>query len=190
MERDKPQEKPAATTRSIEPTIEPTAEPKTSLPHLEASIKAIGGMGLIFLVGIIVYEVILRSFFHTSTDAAEEFAGYAVVLLTFFGACLAIRDNMLFQVRVVFKRLPSAAQKTLKLLYLLLSISVCSTLLVQAVKLELSSYSRGNVAPTTTATPLWMPQLILLIGIALLIIFLLERLWVALRSASRTGGLD
>ncbi|BBI64877.1 hypothetical protein HSBAA_61830 [Vreelandella sulfidaeris] len=39
----------------------------------------------------------------------------------------------------------------------------------------MSSFARGNVAPTALMTPLWIPQMLLPVGLSVMTLFLLER---------------
>ncbi len=52
------------------------------------------------------------------------------------------------------------------LLFDMLSLLFCLVLLWQLTRFVLQSYRSGDVAPTLLATPLWIPQALMPIGIA------------------------
>lgn len=149
-------------------------------------VRAIAGVALVALVALVAAEIVSRFFFSYSLRIVEELAGYLVVGLTLFGASLAVRKNSLFQVGFLFDALPRALRHGLNLFYLVLSFAVCSVLIWYTAQLVMSSYQRGNVAPTFLMTPLWIPQLVMPVGLLFVAVFIVERGLVALRN----GGCD
>ncbi|ARS53757.1 MULTISPECIES: TRAP transporter small permease [Kushneria] len=153
---------------------------------IAAGVRFIAGLALVVLVLIVSAEIVSRFFFNHSLRVVEELAGYLVVGLTLFGASLAVRKNSLFQVGFIFDALPHALKKGLSLIYMALSLAVCGVLIWYTLQLVLSSWSRGNVAPTFLMTPLWMPQLLIPLGLTFTAIFIIERAIITLRH----GGTD
>lgn len=147
---------------------------------MAALVRGTTGLALIVLVLMVCAEIVSRSFFNHSLKVVEELAGYLVVSLTLFGASLSLRSNSLFQVGFVLHTLPAGLQRMLNLLFQLVALGVCGVLIWQTGKLVLSSYARGNVAPTTLMTPLWIPQLLVPLGLSMIAIFIIEHLIVTL----------
>jgi TRAP-type C4-dicarboxylate transport system permease small subunit len=58
----------------------------------------------------------------------------------------------------------------------LLSFAFCALLLWQLGRFELTSYRFGDRAPTYLATPLWIPQAVMLLGAAALCFSMLRTL--------------
>jgi TRAP-type C4-dicarboxylate transport system permease small subunit len=139
------------------------------------AVRAIGALSLVVLTALVIAEVLVRFATGGSLDVVEELAGYLVVVITFFGACISLRADRLFSVDFIVALLPRGARAVLFYVYLALSLVLCLVLLRYSVNLVLSSFSRGNFAPTALATPLWLPQLIMPIGLVALIVALLER---------------
>ena len=69
------------------------------------------GAVLVALVLLVCTEAVLRGFANVSLGFAEELTGYAVVMLTFFGAALALRSGSLFQVHFLFERFAPAPRR-------------------------------------------------------------------------------
>ena len=139
------------------------------------------GLALVLLVLLVCAEIVARFFFNHSLKIVEELAGYLVVSLTLFGASLSLRSNSLFQVGFLLNALPAGLKRVLNLCFQLISLGVCGVLIWQTGKLVLSSYARGNVAPTTLMTPLWLPQLLVPLGLLMIALFIVEHLIVTLR---------
>ncbi|MCE3026694.1 TRAP transporter small permease [Salinicola sp. DM10] len=162
----------------------PSAEPASAgsvFDIIATGVRCLAGLGLVMLVILVSAEIVSRFFFAYSLRVVEELAGYIVVGLTLFGAGLAVRKNTLFQVGFLFDALPQGARRLLSLVYLTLSLAVCGVLIHYTLQLVASSYTRGNVAPTFLMTPLWIPQLLIPLGLTFIAVFIVERMIVTLR---------
>ncbi|WP_280566718.1 TRAP transporter small permease [Chromohalobacter sp. 296-RDG] len=142
---------------------------------LAALVRLLAGLGLITLTTLIVAEIGSRLFFSSSLQVVEELSGYLVIATTLFGSSLAIRNDALFQVSFLYGVLQPRVRQVLGLLYIALAIGICGVLIWYSSQLVMSSFSRGNVAPTALMTPLWMPQLLLPVGLSVMTLFLFER---------------
>lgn len=130
---------------------------------------------LIILVSLVAGEALSRSLFNYSLGFVEEVTGYCVVMLTFFGAAIAMRSGSLFQVHFLYDALPRAGRVWLTRIFVLVALLICGVLIWKTNDLMLSSFSRGKFAPTVLRTPLWIPQLLLPIGFGMIGIFLIEQ---------------
>lgn len=133
------------------------------------------GSTLVFLVILVCSEAFLRGGFNYSLGFAEELTGYCVVMLTFFGAALALRNGSLFQVYFLFDTMPENIKVFIKRLFIIIALSICIVLAWKAKDLVLSSFERGKFAPTVLRTQLWIPQLFLPTGFIVIGIFLVEQ---------------
>lgn len=130
---------------------------------------------LAVLVFLVCGEAFLRSAFNYSLGFVEEVTGYCVVMLTFFGAALALRGGTLFQVQFLFDSLPKAVGIWIMRAFVLVALLICAILIVKTNDLMLSSLARGKFAATVLRTPLWIPQLLMPAGFALIATFLVEQ---------------
>lgn len=150
------------------------------------SIRFISGLALLLLVLLICSEIVSRFFFNYSLRVVEELAGYLVVCLTLMGASLSLRRNQLFQVGFIVNQLPVVWRRYLNLFYLVLSLSVSCVLIWYTSHLVISSFGRGNVAPTFLMTPLWIPQLLIPLGLCCIAFFIVEKIIVLLCDRERS----
>ncbi|MCS2609786.1 TRAP transporter small permease [Halomonas dongshanensis] len=139
--------------------------------------RLVAGAILVFLTLLVTLEVISRSAFNVSFHMVEEITGYLVVALTLLGAGLSLRDGSMFRVEFLFDKLPLTLKASLLSAFSLLGVGMCGVLVWQTCRLVASSYARGNVAPTVLMTPLWIPQMLLPFGLAIIAVFLIEQLW-------------
>ncbi len=145
------------------------------------------GAILVALVVLVCGEAFLRGVFHYSLGFAEELTGYFVVMLTFFGASLSLRQGALFQVHFVFDNLPEGTRVWLKRLFVVVALVICAVMIWKTKDLVLSSFSRGKFAPTVLRTPLWIPQMLLPAGFVVIGVFLFEQFLLTFKKA---GGND
>jgi len=127
---------------------------------------------LIIMMMLIIAEVIARSFFSTSLQFVDEYASYALVWVTYLGISVALHDGALFSVELVTDRLSTRVRAALQVAWDILGLWFSVTMCWQGVRQVMSSYERDMVAPTVLATPLWIPQIVMPIGSALLVLVL------------------
>lgn len=172
-------------------TPEPVSGAASAGPVFDALarlVRAATAVVLAALVVLVCSEVVLRGVANISLDIVEEMTGYFVVVLTFFGAALALRASALFQVNFIFRALPEGVRVWLFRLFVVVALAVCVVLAWRTGDLVASSLARGKFAPTVLRTPLWIPQLVMPAGFALIGVFLIEQL--LLSGRRRRAGKD
>lgn len=157
------------------PKLEGPASAGPLFDHVARTVSLLTGAGLTALVVLVCTEAFLRGFANISLGFAEELTGYLVVMLTFFGAALALRSGALFQVHFLFDRLPTVLSAVIKRGFVIFAFIVCAVLAWKCYDLMASSFARGKFAPTVLRTPLWLPQLLMPAGFAVIGLFLLEQ---------------
>src|SRR4029077_17303300 len=93
-------------------------------------------------------------------------------------------------VDLVQARLSPFGRAGLPVIFDLLSLAFCVLLLWQLVRFEISSFRFGDRAPTYLATPLWIPQIAMMLGAAALCFSMLRTLAVdaaRLRALGKTS---
>jgi TRAP-type C4-dicarboxylate transport system permease small subunit len=133
------------------------------------------GAVLAALVTLVCGEAFLRGAFNYSLGFAEELTGYGVVMLTFFGASLALRQGSLFQVHFLFDAVPAHVRLWLMRVFVVVALAICIILAWKTKDVMLSSFVRGKFAPTVLRTPLWIPQMLLPLGFGVIGFFLIEK---------------
>lgn len=137
---------------------------------------AIGSALLLIMMAMIVVEVVLRGLFKSSLLVVDEYSGYLVVAITFLGIPFALRDQALLRVDVVIDRLRGRGRALAELVFDLVSFACAAALGWFLLRMVLTSYERGTFTTTPAMTPLWLPQAIMPIGIALTLLVLAGRI--------------
>lgn len=143
---------------------------------------------IVTMVLVIAAEVVSRGFFNFSLHITHELAGYLLVAVTFLGIGISLHDRALFRVEFLFSRLPARGQHALQLVFDLLALGFGVVLDHQLIRLVISSYTRGVREATILATPLYIPQIAMPVGVSLMIIVLLAHIWGDCRALCGLNG--
>lgn len=136
---------------------------------------------ILAMAGITAAEVIARSFFNISFELADELGGYMLVAAVFLGLGPALAGGAMLRVEMVEQRLPAPVRRVLDILFHVMALIVSGIALFWIWQHVASSMRRETIAATWLETPLWVPQLAMPIGMALLIATLLVSLVRTLR---------
>jgi TRAP-type C4-dicarboxylate transport system permease small subunit len=144
----------------------------------------LAALAILAMAGITAAEVIARSFFNISFELADELGGYLLVAAVFLGLGPALAGGAMLRVEMVEQRLPAPIRHGLDILYHLLALAVSCVAFFWIWQHVASSMRRETIAATWLETPLWIPQLAMPVGMALLIATLV----VSLLRCLRGGG--
>ncbi|UOA33129.1 hypothetical protein DSM110093_02941 [Sulfitobacter sp. DSM 110093] len=134
------------------------------LSRLAAVIAA---CALLYMVGHIIYEIILRSFFATSTFVLDEFVGYAISICIIWSLGYVLEHGDLIRVGLVLDRLPERAQQLLTAASALMAGAMSAGLAWMFWIRVARAWSRGTVSSSVAAVPTWIPEGAIMVGLAL-----------------------
>ncbi|MCK0768542.1 MULTISPECIES: TRAP transporter small permease [Chromohalobacter] len=113
----------------------------------------------------------------------SEMAAYLLVGATFLSMAYTFTHYAHIRVTLVISRLPPRARVWVETLCLLVSLALSVLLTWELVGLVRESLEYNDVSSGLLAIPLWIPQSVLVVGIALMCMALLETLLGTLRTA-------
>lgn len=147
------------------------------------------GGGLILASAFLVaVDVLLRKLFLVTVGGSDELSGYAFAIGTTWALGFTLLRRANVRVDALYSRLPAALCAILDIAALLALGLFVGLLTWQAWAVFDTSLAFNAKATTPLATPLWMPQLLWLAGLALFIFTLVPLLLRALL-ALLTGDL-
>ncbi|WP_349295498.1 TRAP transporter small permease (plasmid) [Thioclava sp. 'Guangxiensis'] len=150
-----------------------------SISRLAAIIAA---CALVYMVGHIAYEIVLRSFFETSTFVLDEFVGYAVMICVIWSLGYVLEQGDLIRVGLVTNRLPERVQELMSAVSALVTSAATAGLAWMFWIRVARAYKRGTVSSSVAAVPMWIPESAMTVGLAL---FALAALSYGLRHITR-----
>jgi TRAP-type C4-dicarboxylate transport system permease small subunit len=149
---------------------------------IDALLGAVAGLAakiacvLLFAIFLITnVEVGGRYFFNYSTLVADEYGGYLFVWMAFLGFAFTLRSGHFLRVEMLVTRLPPRLQRLCEGFSAAAAAILCAVLAHSAWSVFHLSLKFGSVSLQASRTPLYLPQLILPIGMAFLsLIFVCE----------------
>lgn len=131
---------------------------------------------LVIMMLLITAEVAVRSLFNYSLQFTDELSGYLLVVVTFLGISISLKEGAVFRVDFLYRRLAARVRTALDFVFQVLALVFAVLLDYQVIRLVVSSYERDVTAPTLLATPLYVPQIIMPVGVSLMVLLQFVRI--------------
>lgn len=125
----------------------------------------IAGFAILGSALMIAAEVIARKRFGVTLVGADEIAGYVLAVSVTWGASLALVRRAHVRIDILHAQAPRAVAAALDLLALLSMLVFTCLLGWFATQLLATNIRVGAVSNTGMETPLWIPQLLWVVGI-------------------------
>jgi TRAP-type C4-dicarboxylate transport system permease small subunit len=127
---------------------------------------------MVAMVLLILAEIVLRGVFNSTTEHSDELVGYFLVGLSFLSLALCQSRGAFHRVEMVQMRLGPHGQAISALIFDTLSFGYIALTGWYFVQFVMSSYRREALASTALGTPLWIPETVMVVGAAMLLITL------------------
>jgi TRAP-type C4-dicarboxylate transport system permease small subunit len=144
------------------------AAPRLKESIVERACKLACVAALVVMLVVIGADIVTRSLFNFSFEISDELGGYMLVVISFVSLPVCQISGSFHHVELVQSRLSPFARAVSHVIFDVLSLAFCALLLWQLTRFELSSFRFGDRAPTYLATPLWIPQIAMMLGAAAL----------------------
>ena len=149
---------------------------------------------MLAICGMVTFQVLLRcldallvlvgaSRLGYEISGVSEIGSYLLVGATFLSLGYTFTHYAHIRVTLVIDRLPAAARAWCEVACLTIALALGALLGWEVIGLVQESLDYGDVSSGLMAIPLWIPQTVLVIGLALLCLALLEALLTTLRQA-------
>lgn len=130
----------------------------------------ISAVVLVEMVLHILLEIVLRTFFKRSTYVLDEFVTYSVVCVTFLCMAYTLQGNKLIRVELFISKVTGTWHKALELFGNIVALGIsCSFMYYFWIKIFWRDYTKDRVSSSIAEFPLWIPELIAMIGFSLFI---------------------
>lgn len=138
---------------------------------------------------MICYDVLMRYAFNAPTDWANEMSGYALAGIAFLGLAHAQAAGAHVRVDLLVERLSPGARSLAGRVASWAVLWFVAVFLWQAVVMVVSSYGYGTRSYGILNTPVWIPQTIMALGLALMSVVVLAQIAAEARGLSRGRAL-
>jgi len=156
--------------------------PATAFGRLADAISTAAGVisavAVIAILLLVCAEVILRQF-NRSMLVADEIAGYLNAAVVFLGLAYTLKSGGFIRVELMYDALPPGLRLAAKWLFTLIAAVAVGVLLYYCVLHVQYAFEQDTRAISILETPEWIPQAVMVIGLAVLLLqiiaFLVER---------------
>ncbi len=151
---------------------------------LDPLYKALGALGALFILATLVIEVvnIVGREIGYSMAGIDAYAGYTLAAGSFLALAAALRHGDHIRVTLLIQRLTGRRRWWIEVFCLAVATFLSGYFAWFAGKLVWGSYVFHDVSQNVDATPLWIPQLSMAIGLAAMFLAFLEDLIETLRT--------
>ena len=151
---------------------------------LDPLYKALGALGALFILATLVIEVvnIVGREIGYSMAGIDAYAGYTLAAGSFLALAAALRHGDHIRVTLLIQRLTGRRRWWIEVFCLAVATFLSGYFAWFAGKLVWGSYVFHDVSQNVDATPLWIPQLSMAVGLAAMFLAFLEELIETLRT--------
>ena len=143
------------------------------ISRLAAYVAAV----LIFAIaGLILSEIVARTFFNVSLSFAWEYASYCMATAVFLGAAFTLRTGGHVRVSLLSATVPPVVARAIELLATVFAVGITAFVAYALVMFAWQSGVTGRTSATIDETPLVIPQGLMAFGACLMSLQMLVRL--------------
>lgn len=153
-----------------------------TLSRLAAGLAA---LIVVAMTSHILLEIVLRSFFGRSTYVLDEMVGYGIASATFLSLGYAFEQSSMIRVGVLVDRVQGGARRALDAVCAVLALSVMGLFTWTLGATALRSFVKGRRSSSIAEVPLWIPEFLCWLGLA---IFCLQAFAYFIRKLSGQSG--
>jgi TRAP-type C4-dicarboxylate transport system permease small subunit len=126
---------------------------------------------LVYMVGHVLFEILLRVWFSKSTYVLDEFVAYSTASITFLCLAYSFREKSLIRVEILIHRLSGRTRVIADAVATAVTLAVVACLAWYFFTITFwRDVVRGTVSESIAEVPLWIPELLALIGMLLFIL--------------------
>lgn len=156
--------------------------PETAFGRLADMISNISavlaGVCVVSILLLVCAEVVLRQFKH-SLLVTDEIAGYLNAAIVFLGLAYTLKNGGFIRVEVVYDSLPAVLRTAVRWFFTIVATGFVGIIFYYAIEHVSYSFEQDTRAVSVLETPEWIPQMVMAVGLAVLLLqlvaFLVER---------------
>lgn len=146
-----------------------------------SGVQTLCGLCIIGMALAVTYEIVARSLFGEPTIWAQEVSVYLLIAVAFLGLAPTHAAGEHIEIDLLARRMSARVRRAVRALIL---AAIAGYALVAAwggLGMVQQSMKFGRRSLTLLAVPVWMPQLLIPVGMGLLAVVTLAGLWTLLK---------
>ncbi len=159
---------------------------------LDPFYAVLGGLGALFILATLVVQLvgIVGRELGFSMAGLDAYAGYCLAAGSFLALAYALRRGDHIRVMLILSRLKGRARYWMEVLCLVVATLLSGYFAYFSARLVWGSYTYHDISQNVDATPLWIPQLSMALGLFGLALAFAEQLLLTLRTGRLAPGTD
>ena len=148
----------------------------------------LAAVGLVYMVAHILYEIVLRTFFDSSTFVLDEFVGYGVAAVTFLALGFSLEEGSLIRVNMLLSVTRGKVRRTLEVFSAGTTLALICYITWYFLFSVKRNFIRGTTSESIAEVPLWIPEGLVLLGLAIFAVQLFAYLLRVITGGEYIGG--
>ena len=144
----------------------------------------LAALAMIGVLAMVLLSIAGRQF-HFHLPGTDAYAGYSMAAAGFLALAHTLKRNEHIRVTLLIGRLRGGARRALELWSLACAALLAGLFAFYAARLAWQSHLFNDISTGNDATPLWIPQIGMAVGAAILLIAFVDELILELRGARR-----
>jgi TRAP-type C4-dicarboxylate transport system permease small subunit len=157
---------------------------RRALARHYAAAAYLAAAGLIGTLAMVLVAIAGR-LLHFHVPGTDAYAGYAMAACGFLALAHTLKRREHIRVTLIVERLHGRARRALELWSLGAGAVLAALFAYFSARLAYQSWDFNDISTATDATPLWIPQLAMAVGTAVLLIALVDELVAEWRGVRR-----
>ena len=149
--------------------------------------STLAGLAVLAIVVLISFDVLMRYFFDEPQLFVDELASFLEVLVIFGGLAQTFRLGGHVRVDLLTSRLSAPVRAWLRLVTLMIGLAFLGVVMWTTAQSALTAYRYGRVS-SVMLYPLWLPMVLIPVGLGLLAVTMLAALKRQLRALGRRNA--
>lgn len=128
----------------------------------------LSALAMLVIVALISVEIGARSLFQSSTLISDEYSGYLMVAVVMLGLSYTFAEGGHIRINILTSRLSGWPARLLEAVVSLAALLMCAFFLYHTLLMVYDSFSYDMRADSISETPVFIPQIMILVGFFLL----------------------
>jgi TRAP-type C4-dicarboxylate transport system permease small subunit len=133
----------------------------------------LAAIAVVAILAIVCVETVLRQF-QASLLVTDEIAGYLNAAAIFLGSAWTLREGGFIRVELLYDRVAGRLKQALRWLIVLTATAFTAITLWVCIRQVIYAFDRDTRAVSIIDTPEWIPQSVMVLGLAVLLLQLLS----------------
>jgi TRAP-type C4-dicarboxylate transport system permease small subunit len=146
---------------------------------LDALYDSAAWLAALFMIGLLLMVLlsIVSRIMHFYVPGTDAYAGYAMAGAGFLALAHTLKRNEHIRVTLIIGKLRGKPKRALELWSLTVAVLLSGLFAFYSVRLAWQSHAFHDISTSADATPLWIPQLLMVVGTSVLFIAFIDE-WV------------